>query len=76
MDFSGAIRFYTDLTPLRWDRISPDGLRTIRERAAARGERIFALLMPYEVPDAVRRVPGSWVFLGNVHNAGLWELSP
>jgi 4-amino-4-deoxy-L-arabinose transferase-like glycosyltransferase len=76
MDFSAAIRLYTDLTPLRWDLVTPADFAIIRERAAARGERIFALLKPYEVPDAVSRVPGDWKFLGNVREAGLWELGP
>ena len=76
MDTSVALRFYTDLTPLRWDRLTPETWAAVRAHAAKRGVRIFALLKPYEVANAVERVPGNWKFLGNVRHAGIWELAP
>lgn len=76
MEFSGAVRFYTDLSPLRWDWLSPEDFTLIRLRAAERGERIFAVLLPHEVEPAARRLPGEWKFLGNVRKASLWELPP
>ena len=74
-DFSGALRFYTDLTPLRWDALSAEDFALVRVKAAEKGYRVFAAVMPYEVEDARPRVPGDWVFLGNVRRAGLFELA-
>jgi hypothetical protein len=76
MEFSGALRFYADLTPVRWDWINPDEFALLRVRAAERGERIFALLLPHEVEPARPKVPGLWKSLGNVRQASLWELPP
>ncbi|MFY9551285.1 MAG: hypothetical protein WAU32_09060, partial [Thermoanaerobaculia bacterium] len=75
-DFSGALRFYTDATPVRWDAISPADFTLLRAKAAEKGYRVFAALLPYEVEDAHPHVPGDWTFLGNVRRAGLWELPP
>jgi 4-amino-4-deoxy-L-arabinose transferase-like glycosyltransferase len=76
MDFSGALRFYTDLTPIRWDWLEPADFVQVRQVAAERGVRIFAVLLRSEVAQAARHVPGEWKFLENVGNASLWELPP
>jgi 4-amino-4-deoxy-L-arabinose transferase-like glycosyltransferase len=75
-DFSGALRFYTDLTPVRWDWLNAEDFTELRLRAAERREPIFAVLLPSEVPQAVGHVPGPWKFLENVRGASLWELAP
>jgi hypothetical protein len=76
MVFSAALRYYTDVVPVRYDFLTPEQFAILRRRAAERGWRITAILLPFEVPQAVARVPGNWVFLGNVERAGLWELPP
>jgi len=76
MAFSAALRYYTDVVPVRYDFLTPERFATLRRRAAERGWRITAILLPYEVPQAVAKAPGPWVFLGNVQRAGLWELPP
>jgi hypothetical protein len=76
MVFSAALRYYTGVVPVRYDMLAPEQFATLRRRAAERGWRITAILLPFEVPQAVARVPGNWVFLGNVERAGLWELPP
>jgi hypothetical protein len=76
MDFSAATRYYTEMTPLRWDRVTPETFAVVRRHAAAHGERIYAVLLPHEVENAAGRAPGPWVFLGNVAGAGIWELPP
>ena len=75
-DFSGALRFYTDATPVRWDAISPADFTLLRAKAAEKGYRVFAALLPYEVEDAHPHAPGDWRFLGNGRRAGHWELPP
>jgi len=76
MEFSGALRFYTDLAPVRWDWVTAEQFAILRARAAERGVRIVALLMPHEIESARPRVPGQWRFLGAVRQAPLWDLPP
>jgi hypothetical protein len=76
MEFSGAIRFHTDLAPLRWDFLTPEDFGIVRARAAEEGWRVFAVLLPHEVEKAALHVPGEWKFLENVGRASLWELPP
>jgi 4-amino-4-deoxy-L-arabinose transferase-like glycosyltransferase len=74
MEFSGALRFYTDLTPTRWDWLEPADFVELRRLANEKGVRIFAVLLRGEVQKAAPHVPGEWKFLENVGNASLWEL--
>jgi len=37
MHMSGALRYYTGLTPVRWDWIQPEQVPLLRESARARG---------------------------------------
>jgi len=76
MAFSAALRYYTDVVPVRYDFVTPEEFAILRLRAAERGWRVTAILLPFEVPQAIARVPGPWVFLGNLQRAGLWELPP
>ena len=76
MAFSAALRYYTDVVPVRYDFVTPEEFAILRQRAADRGWRVTAILLPFEVPQAIAKVPGPWVFLGNVQRAGLWELPP
>lgn len=76
MEFSGALRFYTDLAPVRWDWVTAEQFAILRARAGERGVRIVALLLPHEIESARPRVPGQWKFLGAVRQATLWELPP
>jgi len=73
-DLSGALRYYTDLTPVRWDAFLGDDFVRTRPGTEARGARWFALLRRYEVPDAAPHIPGRWTFLGDVGDSSLWKL--
>ncbi len=75
-DLSGAIRFYTELTPVRWDRITPEDLESLRAKSAARGFRVFGAFLPDEDGPARSRFPGPWMSLGRVQTASLWEIPP
>ncbi|MEX0879477.1 MAG: glycosyltransferase family 39 protein [Thermoanaerobaculia bacterium] len=75
-ELSGALRYYTEMIPVRWDRITPEDLDILRAKAAEKGYRIFAALLPHEKKPAQSRLPGPWASLGSVKTASLWELSP
>jgi hypothetical protein len=75
MQMSGALRYYTSLIPVRWDRIEPEHLPVLREHARAHGYQWFALLFPTENEELEKRLPWGWTKVGTLRNATLWQLS-
>jgi Dolichyl-phosphate-mannose-protein mannosyltransferase len=75
-EMSGALRYYTALTPVRWEALDPERFRALRAKTEPAGGRWFALLMKHEVHEAAARVPGSWTFLGESGSVTLWRLEP
>ena len=74
MQMSGALRYYTGLTIVRWDWIQrPEQAASVRERARVRGRALYALLAPYEVERLAERFPGSWTKIGNLRDVTLWR---
>jgi hypothetical protein len=73
MEMSGALRYYTSLIPVRWDRIEPEQVPVLRERARTRGYQWFALLLPSENEELERRLPWGWTKVGTLRNATLWQ---
>ncbi|MCI0337146.1 MAG: glycosyltransferase family 39 protein, partial [Acidobacteria bacterium] len=76
VDMSGALSFYTDRTIVRWDWVMPEQWPLLKERAAEKGYRWYALLMPQEVEGAQKFVPGKWTKLGMHRHISLWEIEP
>jgi hypothetical protein len=74
MQMSGALKYYTNLTPVRWDGIRPDQVPLLRERARAEGYQWFALLFPSENEELQRRLPWGWTKMGNFRETTLWRL--
>ena len=76
MQMSGALAYYTELTPVRWDRLDPASFGELRAKTEERGGRWFALMCAFEVPLAAPKVPGRWTFLGETKSVSLWRLDP
>jgi hypothetical protein len=74
MQMSGALKFYTNLTPVRWDWIQPDQVSLLRERARAEGYQWFALLAPFENEELQKRLPWGWTKMGTRRDVTLWRL--
>lgn len=74
MEFSGALRYYTNFQVVRWDWLEPADLPVLRARAEAKGYRLYALLFPWEEKDLPAHAPGKWKKVGEVREAILWEL--
>lgn len=74
MQMSGALKYYTNLTPVRWDWIRPEQVSLLRERARAEGYQWFALVFPFENEELQRRLPWGWTKMGNLREATLWRL--
>jgi 4-amino-4-deoxy-L-arabinose transferase-like glycosyltransferase len=76
MEMSGALKFYANRPSVRWDYTSAEQWQLLKERAAEKGYRWYALLMSHEVALAQQRLPGSWIELGKVGQVGLWQIEP
>jgi hypothetical protein len=76
MQMSGALKYYTSLTPVRWDWIQPEQVTLLRENARARGYRWFALLFPFENEELEKRLPWGWTRVGTLRNVTLWQAEP
>jgi hypothetical protein len=64
--FSGTMYHYTDLPIVRFDGL-PEGKATaFLEAASAQGRPLYAILWPYEVDDAMRRLGGNWTKLTEI----------
>jgi 4-amino-4-deoxy-L-arabinose transferase-like glycosyltransferase len=74
MQMSGALKYYTNLTPVRWDWIQPAQVPLLRERAQAEGYQWFALLVPFENEELQKRLPWGWTKMGMLRDVTLWRL--
>ncbi len=71
---SGALNFYTGRPIVRWDRLEPAQMATVKKRAAEKGYQWYALLMPFEIEDARNRIGGKWTELGMTGPISLWRI--
>jgi len=76
MQMSGALGFYTDRPIVRWDFLRPEQWAELKMRAAEKGYRWYALLMPFEIEDAQKRLSGKWTNLGMHGPTSLWQIEP
>ncbi len=73
-EFSGALRYYTDFQPVRWDWLAPGDFGVVRAQAEEKGYRLYALGVPREQEKLFENAPGRWKEIGSVRDAKLWEL--
>jgi hypothetical protein len=76
MQMSGALGFYTERPIVRWDFLRPEQWAELKIRAAEKGYRWYALLMPFEIEDAQKRLGGKWTKLGMQGPTSLWQIEP
>jgi hypothetical protein len=77
MQTSGALRFYTDFTLVRWDQIQPPDYADLVAALKKSGRPLYAALFPFETDEALQnRVPGRWTQVGNVRQATFWKWEP
>jgi hypothetical protein len=76
MEMSGALKFYTERPILRWDCIYPPEWTVVKNHAAEKGYRWYALLLPLEIENAQKRLGGKWVKLGMLDQVSLWQIEP
>jgi hypothetical protein len=74
MQMTGALKFYTNRPIVRWDAVTPEKWADVKKRAAERGYQWYALLQPFEVEDAQKRMGGRWTELGMQGPISLWRI--
>jgi len=74
MHMSGALGFYTERPIVRWDWVDPERWPVVKKNAAERGYQWYALLMPFEVEEAQKRLGGKWAKLGMLDQMSLWRI--
>jgi hypothetical protein len=76
MQTSGALLFYTDLTLVRWDQISPADFQRIAAACGQAGRPLFAVLFPFEIDEwhvFEKYAPGPWVQIHAVRHVTIWR---
>ncbi len=74
MQMSGALKFYTQRPIVRWDLAAPPEWQLLKDRAVERGYKWYALLLPFEVEEAQKRLTGKWVQIGTFRTLSLWRI--
>jgi 4-amino-4-deoxy-L-arabinose transferase-like glycosyltransferase len=73
---SGALKFYTSRPIVRWDFITPENWPEVKKRAAEKGYQWYALLWPWEIGEAQKRISGKWTKMGALDQSSLWRIEP
>jgi hypothetical protein len=73
-EMSGALKFYTQRLIIRYDLVGPSQWLLLKEHARAREYQWYALLMPFEIEDAQKRMPGKWEKIGTIEQNSLWRI--
>ena len=71
---SGGLNFYTERPIVRWDWLDPERLSKVKKHAAERGYQWHALLWPFEVEEAQKRLGGRWTEVGMLGPISLWQI--
>jgi 4-amino-4-deoxy-L-arabinose transferase-like glycosyltransferase len=74
MQMSGALKFYTSRPIVRWDAVTPGQWPEVKKRAAERGYQWYALLWPFEIEEAQKRIGGRWTKVGMLDQFSLWRI--
>lgn len=76
MQVSGAFFYYTNFVLFRWEQIDADKYSAALEAIAAEKRPIYAVLYPFEIPEALEKIGGHWTKLSTVGQASVWQRQP
>jgi hypothetical protein len=76
MQVSGAFFYYTNFVLFRWEQIDADKYTAALEAIAAEKRPIYAVLYPFEIPEALEKIGGHWTKLSTVGQASVWQRQP
>jgi hypothetical protein len=73
-EMSGELGFYTQRPIVRWDLLETKNWPTVKKHGAERGYQWYALLLPWEVADAQKKMGGRWTKMGMLDQVTLWQV--
>lgn len=76
MQVTGALRYYTPFTYIRWDQLPPGGFALVAEAAATAGRPVYAVLFPFEIDEwkaFETRLTGPWIRIASVDDVSIWK---
>jgi hypothetical protein len=73
-EFSGALYYYTGFPIVRWDALREEKVKAFFEAAEAQRRPIYAILLPFELEDATRRLGGSWTKIAQIGQTSVLQL--
>ena len=76
MQVSGAITYYTDMVPVRWDWLEPDQLSKFWDALKRQRIPLHAALYDFEQSDAMAQISGKWERITTVGNVTIWRIEP
>jgi len=76
MQVSGAFFYYTDFVLFRWEQIDVNKYAQALEAIAKEKRPIYAVLYPFEVPQALETIGGQWTKLATVGQVTVWQRAP
>lgn len=76
MQVSGAFFYYTNFVLFRWEQIDADKYPSALAAIAAEKRPIYAVLYPFEIPEALDKIGGHWTKLSTVGQASVWQRQP
>jgi len=74
MQTSGALRYYTEFRIVRWDVIDKDKSEKLLTLLKERRQDLYALLFPFELEEAQRRINGTWTKMVDIRGITLWSI--
>lgn len=75
-EMSGPLDYYSERPQLRWDLASPEQWPALSKAVLDKGYQFFAVLMPHEIKDAQKQLPGHWIRQNQFKHISLWLVEP
>ncbi len=79
MQLTGALRYYTDFTFIRWEQLNPERFGQVVKAVESARRPLYAVLFPFEIDEwkaFERHIPGPWRNIALLHDVSIWEWAP
>jgi len=76
MQVSGSFFYYTDFLLIRWDQVSREKCGPLFAALARDNRPVYAVLFPFENPEALQQIGGHWTKLSTLGIVTFWQRQP
>ena len=76
LQVSGAFFYYTDFILFRWDQVYVEKYDALLGASARQNRLVYAVLFPFESPEALEKIGGHWTKLTTVGQVTFWQRQP